>query len=100
MKKNKLDKSPFKEVNASKYSTFGALLKYITKVFGQAGGMGRLHIGEEVIEGTKLEKTLVENNLKSNEIIWVEFLGPDSNWPSDLVVKEEKKKKRGEMGQT
>jgi hypothetical protein len=62
-------------------------------VFGQAGG--RLHVGEEVVEGIQLEKTLVELNIKSADIIWVEFLGPDSNWPSDLVVKDAKKKKRG-----
>lgn len=32
--------------------------------------------------------------------MYVEFLGPDSNWPSDLVVKDAKKKKRGEMGES
>ena len=32
--------------------------------------------------------------------MYVEFLGPDSNWPSDLVVKETKKKKRGQIGES
>ena len=91
MKKNKLEKSPFKEVNASKYQTFGALLKHFSKVFGQTDG--RLHVEDEVIEGIKLEKTLVELKIKSAQIVYVEFVTPDSNWPSDLVVKAAKKKK-------
>ena len=98
MKKQKLKSNPFKEVNASKYQTSGTLLQHFCGVFGQEGG--RIHIKDQVIEGIKLMKTLVELEIKSGDIAYVEFLGPDSNWPSDAVVKKQKKKKSKEMGET
>ena len=38
--------------------------------------------------------------IESGDVIFVEFLGSDSNWPTDLVLKPPLKKKPKDMGES
>ena len=56
-------------------------MKHFSKVFKKENG--RIHRKKEVIEGKQFETTLFEKEIESGEVLFVEFLGPDQNWPSD-----------------
>jgi hypothetical protein len=77
---------PFKELTVSKHATFESMMKTFTEVFEQPNyKKGRLLIGDQIISGLKLQQTMQDIQIRSGQLIYVEYLQPNNTWPTDLM---------------
>ena len=83
----KQEQIPFEELELSKKTTFNQLLITAGKLFADNPKKGRLLVDEAIIFGPKQVMTLSEFGVPNGQLIYVEFLNEQNEWPSDIAKK-------------